>query len=53
MKIEPSSPMATDIDVQLLDPAVNRTWAIWSEAMVVVKVGSQTSPVEVHVMSIE
>jgi len=23
MKIEPSSPMATDIDVQLLDPAVN------------------------------
>ena len=30
IKMEPSSPMATDIDVQLLDPAVNWIWAIWS-----------------------
>jgi hypothetical protein len=53
MKMEPSSPMATDIDVQLLDPAVNWIWAIWSVVMVVEKVGSQTSPVDVQVMSIE
>ena len=53
MKIEPSSPIATEIDVQLLDPEVNSIWAMPSLVMVVVNVGSQTSPVEVQVMSIE
>src|SRR5216683_2991090 len=45
IKMEPSRPMATDIDVQLLDPAVNWIWAIWSVVMVVENAGSQTSPV--------
>src|SRR5438132_2163970 len=52
VKIEPSTPIATWMSEQWLGEAVNWSWAMPSEVMEVVKVGSQVSPMEVQVTAI-
>ena len=52
VKIEPSTPIATWMSEQWLGEAVNWSWAMPSEVMEVVKVGSQVSPIEVQVTTI-